>query len=969
MMGIVGTIAIWTAFLSAIVACGMFLMKKRLGNVFFFLHGMAITAALAILYYLMLTHQYQYYYVWTHTSNELPLAYTLAALWEGQEGSFLLWLFWQTLLSLWLWFRYPKERYALLSVVLSVQVLLTSMLLGWEVNGRILIAILVVVSIFILLRFQSQPLKKDFFAAIAIIAGLLLPAFLWNGWLQPFHYAFLGISVLLLAWVSWRVYQQQWDIVQGFFIVLLWGCATILGYSETTLWKIGSSPFVLLKDAMPDAHIFQKNPDFVPVNGSGLNPLLQSYWMVIHPPTLFLGYALAVVPFAFVVVALWYRYSLGWLRKGLPWLSLAALVLGVGIILGGYWAYETLSFGGYWAWDPVENASLVPWLIEIAAIHAFLSAQRKKNYYPLFALLTLIAFILILYSTFLTRSGVLGDASVHSFTDLGLSGQLLLLLFAYALFSWLLLLSRWRWMAQKEIPWQWNDATTWLLIGVLILWFLSVEILFVTSFPAINKLLGTQWAPPTQNAKFYFQSTVWFTIALLAATVVAVALYWKKQFVKKLFYPFAAAVLTVAAIQLLWYGPEHWFVYEPQYYEQIQSGSWLQKLQGVLWLFSDDLLLLALWFAVYGNGWIAWHLIRQRKWQVSAGTIAHIGFALMLLGAFFSSGFEKTVSKNLHPQRLTHFKGEEKKDNVLLVKNFPVAIQGYKVTYIGMQKPKAPFKNFKVLYSVQGNAKVAFQDARGDYYYVWVPAHLLEEEEQLSENTRNVLKKQKTNVLETLKLFIELNKDQIPIRALNERRRFILLFQNLKDTTQFFYLLPEAEVNEQMGLIVHPDRKVFWDKDLYVHISSLPKDVQKDVLQDTLRLGVGDTLRHLPYTIYLKELVKVQHPDYKDYDWVIKAKLQVWYGAKVYDVAPLLLIKGNEAFQQEDEIPELHWKVAFMGVDTQHNQLVFILRRPNEGALYVVIKAIEKPFINLLWLGTFLLSAGLFLSLWRRFKR
>ena len=104
-------------------------------------------------------------------------------------------------------------------------------------------------------------------------------------------------------------------------------------------------------------------------DGNGLNQTLQNYWMVIHPPILFLGFASTIVPFAYAVAGLWTKNYGGWIKSSLPWSLFSAAILGLGIMMGARWAYESLSFGGYWAWDPVENASLVPWLVLIAGVH------------------------------------------------------------------------------------------------------------------------------------------------------------------------------------------------------------------------------------------------------------------------------------------------------------------------------------------------------------------------------------------------------------------------------------------------------------------------------------------------------------------------------------------------------------------------------------------------------------------------
>jgi cytochrome c-type biogenesis protein CcmF len=186
---------------------------------------------------------------------------------------------------------------------------------------------------------------------------------------------------------------------------------------------------------MGNAPLF-KRADYLSkiADGNGLNPLLQNYWMVIHPPTLFFGFATTIVPFAYAIAALWKRDYTGWLKPALPWGLVSVMVLGTGIIMGGFWAYESLSFGGYWAWDPVENASLIPWLILIAGVHVMLIYKHSGNALNVSFILILLTFILVLYATFLTRSGILGNSSVHSFTDLGMSGQLLVFIM---IFLWL----------------------------------------------------------------------------------------------------------------------------------------------------------------------------------------------------------------------------------------------------------------------------------------------------------------------------------------------------------------------------------------------------------------------------------------------------------------------------------------------------------------------------------------------------
>ena len=165
-------------------------------------HALSVFVVIASLFGIIYSHQYQYHYAWSHSSSQLPAYYMISCFWEGQEGSFLLWIFWHVVIGFFLLRADPKWRGPLWIVYFSVQAFLVSMLLG------------------------------------------------------------VVIPVL--------------D------------------------WKIGSSPFMLMREVQPDAPVFMINPDYVPEDGRGLNPLLQNYWMVIHPPTLFLGFALTLVPFCFV---------------------------------------------------------------------------------------------------------------------------------------------------------------------------------------------------------------------------------------------------------------------------------------------------------------------------------------------------------------------------------------------------------------------------------------------------------------------------------------------------------------------------------------------------------------------------------------------------------------------------------------------------------------------------------------------
>ena len=184
--------------------------------------------------------------------------------------------------------------------------------------------------------------------------------------------------------------------------------------------RIGSNPFIFLRDQMVGAPIFQL-PNYLSAirDGNGLNPLLQNYWMVIHPPILFLGFASTIFPFAYVIAIMWKNDYEDFIPTLLKWSLFSCMILGTGIMMGGAWAYESLNFGGYWAWDPVENASLVPWIIMVAGLHTLMIYKSTGYSLKSVILFFILSFSLVLYSSFLTRTGILGETSVHAFTGEG----------------------------------------------------------------------------------------------------------------------------------------------------------------------------------------------------------------------------------------------------------------------------------------------------------------------------------------------------------------------------------------------------------------------------------------------------------------------------------------------------------------------------------------------------------------------
>jgi cytochrome c-type biogenesis protein CcmF len=504
---------------------------KKLGRIGFIINLVSVIGIGSTLFYLILNHYNEYYYVYFHSSKALPVYYIVSAFWEGQEGSFWLWAFWQSLLGVILIWKAKSWENGVMTVVAFSQVFLTSMLLGVDILGT----------------------------------------------------------------------------------------------------RIGSSPFILLRDAInlkemapvvfADPENFKNYLKFI-TDGRGLNPLLQNYWMVIHPPTLFLGFASMVVPFAYAVAGLWQRRYKEWVKPALPWALFAVMILGTGIIMGSFWAYEALNFGGFWAWDPVENASLIPWLMLIGGIHVLIAFKNTGHAFFTAITLVLLSFILVLYASFLTRSGILGETSVHSFTDLGMFGHLILYNVVFLIIPVVLLIVRW-----KELPITNKDEETysrefWMFIGALVVTVACIQVIFTTSVPVFNAVFGTNFAPPIDPIKYYNQWQAPFAILITIISGFSQFLKYKRTNPRKFFSGLIASVVFAIVITAV-------YVYIANVYS---------NLMYILLTFSCV-------FAVMSN---ARTLIQGfgGKGKLAGAAVAHMGFALLLVGALVASATSEPISLN-----------------------------------------------------------------------------------------------------------------------------------------------------------------------------------------------------------------------------------------------------------------------------------------------------------------------------------
>jgi cytochrome c-type biogenesis protein CcmF len=531
----IGGILVKAAFAACLVSVLCYFQYHRRGKQIFLTTGRlayfftvaTVFATAGYFLSLILTHQFQYTYVWSYSSRELSTPLLVSTFYAGQEGSFMLWTMYTSLIGIFLVLHSRSKGY--------------------------------------------EPEVMTFFGLIEL--ALLLMLIVKN----PF----------LLVWESW-----PGQVVAG----------------------------------------------FVPVNGRGLNPLLQNYWMVIHPQVLFSGFSSMGVPYAYAMAALLKKDYRNWIRPATPWLILAATILGTGIMMGGFWAYETLGWGGYWGWDPVENSSLVPWLFCVASIHTTLAQRKSGGFVRTNFVLAIMCFIMVLYSTFLTRSGVLGDTSVHSFVDPGMWAYWLLIgmIVTFASLSAVLLWKRWKEIPRPMARKSFYTREMALFIGSTAIVAAALLISAGTSSPIITEILhGKKSAVDTS----YYVTTI---------------------------LPLAVIIALLAGVgQLLWWnrssGPGFWKTLRPP--ALLAAGATLVLVFVRVREPLVALFVYAAAFSLFANLQMGLKIARGNP-KFAGGSVAHIGLAVMFLGFVASSKYDR-------------------KETIALSQGKPVHTLGYTLTYTG----------------------------------------------------------------------------------------------------------------------------------------------------------------------------------------------------------------------------------------------------------------------------------------------
>jgi len=349
-----------------------------------------------------------------------------------------------------------------------------------------------------------------------------------------------------------------------------------------------------------------------PADGQGLNPLLQNFWMLIHPPVTLFGYALTSIPFA---LSFFLIFSKGGDDGAVHLLRVCTLIawltLGAGIIIGAYWSYEVLGWGGYWGWDPVENASLVSFLLLTALLHALAIQRRSGAGRKMSIAISMCAYLSVICATFVTRSGILSEASVHVFGEAHapLNFALLLFVVAYTAMSLAFLARYWKDTTSKRIWTSIYSLNFVLWLATLLLLFMASVVAFGTTLPVLTLLIGKG---VKASPDFFNRALAPFALGMLAILVVVPLFHVNDSFTRRALF---VASLSLGCI-----------------------ATAVASLFGIRNPYHLVVVLMAV-SSLASNACLLW---RIPKWHRLGGCITHIGVATLMLGISLSSACERS---------------------------------------------------------------------------------------------------------------------------------------------------------------------------------------------------------------------------------------------------------------------------------------------------------------------------------------
>jgi cytochrome c-type biogenesis protein CcmF len=773
--------------------------------------------------------------------------------------------------------------------------------IAFGVHGACVIGIFVVLYIII----QGHYFEYQYayaHSSLDLPANYLLSCF-WEGqegsfMLWAFWHVVLGMVLMQTSgkWESPTMFVMA--MIQLVIMTMVMGLYLFGG-------KIGSSPFLLLRETM-DAPIFQR-ADYLQfiTDGNGLNPLLQNYWMVIHPPVLFLGFASVAVPFAFVIAGLWRGDFKSMTVKALPWALFAMAALGTGILMGGAWAYESLSFGGFWAWDPVENASLVPWLTLVAGVHTLVIFRHTGHALVATCIFLVVTFLLVLYSTFLTRSGVLGDTSVHAFTDLGMFWQLIIFIVIFLLLAVVFFVA-----GRKKLPVVTKEEPIlsrefWMFIGSLVLVVAGVQIIHDTSWPFINKLvnetmLGNQIRSLPMIGDFYSGERVivepveWYNdiqiwVAIILALITGFAQWLRYKSTASRKHLWTLAISAIGSILLS--GLLSWLFAIPIIEPLQREGGDTVGVLSKYWL-----LLAAAVFSITTN---LVYLVATLKvnWRMWGSPVSHTGFAIMLIGILVSSYNKQVISINTQGIDYGNEIDEQnKRENILLRKNIPVAMGEYIVTYEG-DSTDEPNVYYRVRYE-------RIDDAG--------------------------------EVAETFVLH--------PYAQFNPEMGIIA------NPSTRHYLTHDVFTH----VFSVPDKSAMPDTMQYEKYTMEPGDT---IFTKSSFVVLNQLIADVP----------IVAPPSSDLELTVGAELHVYtMDGRVQTTMPVYYVIDYTVHTQDSHLedPEMYFRLA--SINPEERNVTIEILEPSPTDDFIIMKAIIFPGINLVWLGSLVMVGGILLSAFRR---
>lgn len=412
----------------------------------------------------------------------------------------------------------------------------------------------------------------------------------------------------------------------------------------------------------PFKHNMMEGKVFVPNDGFGLSPALQNYWITIHPPVIFAGFGSLTVLFAIAFAALVMKDFTRWIPVARPYALVSLSLTGLGLCMGGFWAYETLGWGGFWMWDPVENVSFVPWCFLIALVHGIVVQSAKKKWQFTNLLLAGAPFLSFIYGTFLTRSGFLSDTSVHSFAEMDsnalkvLIGIMVVMVFGFG-GLWTQRLFKSRSLVQASSERLTRDR--WLGFGMWATVIMGLAAGIGMSVPLIMTLRGLK--PSVVQESLYHQVLPFIFIPLMLLMSVTPLLSWRKtDAAKAKSRMYSVLCISIGLSSLLL------FATISTGFNQVINlskpmtmlGRW--EINGLPWMMFLVTLCI---FALVANIWYS-----AERWKRSltgaSGFLAHVGFTVLLAGLIISRGFE------------TH-------DQAMMLPDHPTQILGYQLVAKG----------------------------------------------------------------------------------------------------------------------------------------------------------------------------------------------------------------------------------------------------------------------------------------------